>query len=48
MVVSGTRAKRAASVQNALSKAMALGVLGGDDVNTVIQSGGRMAELLAR
>ena len=47
MVVSGARAERAASVQNALSKAMALGVLGGDDLNTVIQSGGRLAELLA-
>ena len=47
MVVSGARAERAASVQNALSKAMALGVLAGDDLNTVIQSGGRLAELLA-
>lgn len=47
MVVSGARAERAASVQNALSKAMALGVLGGDNLNTVIQTGGRLAELLA-
>ncbi|MDB6183046.1 tape measure protein [Paracoccus fistulariae] len=47
MVVSGARAERAASVQNALSKAMALGVLAGDDLNTIIQSGGRLAELLA-
>ncbi|MEO1960063.1 MAG: tape measure protein, partial [Paracoccus sp. (in: a-proteobacteria)] len=47
MVVSGARAERAASVQNALSKAMALGVLSGDDLNTIIQSGGRLAELLA-
>ena len=47
MVVSGARAERAASVQNALSKAMALGTLSGDNLNTVIQSGGRLAELLA-
>jgi tape measure domain-containing protein len=47
MVVSGARAERAASVQNALSKAMALGRLSGDNLNTVIQSGGRLAELLA-
>ncbi|RDD69928.1 tape measure protein [Paracoccus versutus] len=47
MVVSGARAERAASVQNALSKAMALGKLSGDNLNTVIQSGGRLAELLA-
>ena len=44
MVVSGARAERAASVQNALSKAMALGRLSGDNLNTVIQSGGRLAE----
>ena len=47
MVVSGARAERAASVQDALSKAMALGVLRGDELNTVIQSGGRLAMLLA-
>ena len=47
MVVSGARAERAASVQNALSKAMALGSLSGDNLNTVIQTGGRVAELLA-
>lgn len=47
MVVTGARAERAASVQNALSKAMALGKLSGDNLNTVIQSGGRLAELLA-
>ncbi|WP_374293057.1 tape measure protein [Paenirhodobacter enshiensis] len=47
MVVSGARAERAASIQNALSKAMALGTLSGDNLNTVIQSGGRLAELLA-
>jgi tape measure domain-containing protein len=47
LVVSGAKAERAASVQNALSKAMALGKLSGDDLNTVIQSGGRVAQLLA-
>lgn len=48
MVVSGAKAERAASVQNALSKAMALGKLSGDNLNTVIQTGGRVAELLAK
>lgn len=46
MAVSGARAERAASVQTALSKAMALGKLSGQDLNTVIASGGRVAELL--
>jgi tape measure domain-containing protein len=48
LVVSGARADRAASVQNALSQAMALGVLRGDQLNTVIMNGGRLAELLAQ
>jgi tape measure domain-containing protein len=47
MVVSGAKADRATSVQNALSKAMALGKLSGENLNTVIASGGRIAELLA-
>lgn len=47
MVVSGAKAERAASVQNALAKAMALGRLSGEDLNTVIATGGRVAELLA-
>lgn len=47
MVISGAKADRAASVQNALSKAMALGKLSGENLNTVIASGGRIAELLA-
>lgn len=47
MVVSGARSERAASVQTALSRAMALGTLSGDNLNTVIQNGGRLAELLA-
>jgi tape measure domain-containing protein len=47
LVVSGARQERAASVSNALSQAMALGQLRGDQLNTVIQNGGRVAELLA-
>lgn len=48
MVVSGAKAERAASVQRALSTAMALGVLRGDQLNTVIGAGGRIAEILAK
>src|SRR5690606_35581549 len=47
LVVSGAKAERAAVVQNALSKAMAGGVLRGEELNTIIQQGGRVAELLA-
>lgn len=47
LVVSGAKAERAASVNNALSKAMADGKLSGDNLNTVIQTGGRVAEILA-
>lgn len=47
LVVSGAKAENAASVQYALSKAMALGKLSGDELNTVIATGGRVAELLA-
>lgn len=47
LVVSGARAERAERVQNALGKALAAGVLRGDELNTVIESGGRVAELLA-
>lgn len=48
LVVSGAKADRAASVQNSLSKAMALGKLSGENLNTVIQTGGRVSELLAK
>ena len=48
MVVSGARQERAAQISNALSQAMALGVLRGQQLNTVIQNGGRVAELLAQ
>jgi tape measure domain-containing protein len=47
LVISGTKGERAASVMNALSKAMALGKLSGDNFNTVIQSGGRVVQALA-
>ncbi|MEQ8326536.1 MAG: tape measure protein [Parvibaculaceae bacterium] len=47
LVVSGAKGDRAASVMNALSKAMALGELRGEELNTVIQSGGRVAQALA-
>lgn len=47
MVVSGARAERATSVQYALSKAMATGVLRGEELNRIIEAGGRVAELLA-
>lgn len=47
LVVSGARGERAAIVQNALTKALALGALRGDNLNTVLQQGGRVAQLLA-
>lgn len=48
LVVSGAKKEVAASVQNALNKAMAGGVLRGENLNTVIEKGGRVAELLAK
>jgi tape measure domain-containing protein len=47
MVVSGAKAQQAVSVQNALSKAMGLGKLSGENLNTILASGGRIAQLLA-
>lgn len=47
LVVSGAKGERAASVMNALSKAIGIGKLGGDDLNTVLATGGRVAEALA-
>ncbi len=47
LVISAAKGDRAASVMNAWSKAMALGKLSGDNLNTIIQSGGRLAEALA-
>lgn len=48
LVASGAKAERAASVTNALSKAIAEGVLRGDNWNTVFQTGGEVADALAR
>lgn len=47
LVVTATRGERAASVQNALSKAMATGRLQADGLETVLANGGRVAEALA-
>lgn len=47
IVVSGARQQRAEQISNALSQAMALGALRGQQLNTVIMNGGRVAELLA-
>src|SRR5690606_31767357 len=47
MVVSGAKGQRAEQVINALGKAMALGELRGENLNTVIQTGGRVAQALA-
>lgn len=47
LVVSGAKKDVAASVQMALNKAMAGGVLRGENLNTVIEKGGRVADLLA-
>ncbi len=47
MVVSGAKAEQATRVQMALSNAMGLGKLQGDQLNTVLMAGGRVAELLA-
>lgn len=47
LVVSGAKGQRAESVMNALSKSMSLGKLSGDNLNTVLASGGRIAEVIA-
>jgi tape measure domain-containing protein len=47
LVVSGAKGDRAKSVMDALSKAMALGKLSGDNLNTVLSTGGRVAQALA-
>lgn len=47
LVVSGAKGDTAARVMDALSKAMALGTLQGDNLNTVVASGGRVAQALA-
>ena len=47
LVITATRGERAASVQNALSKAMAVGKLEADGLESVLANGGRVAEVLA-
>ena len=47
LVISGAKGEVAASVMDALSKAMALGELRGQNLNTVIAKGGRLATALA-
>lgn len=47
LVVSAIKGQAAESVMTAWSKAMALGKLNGDNLNTIIMSGGRVAEALA-
>lgn len=47
LVVSGAKGDRAASVMYALQKAMAVGKLSGDNLNSVLANGGRITELLA-
>lgn len=47
LVISATRGQRAQSVMDAWSKAMAAGKLSGDNLNTIIQSGGRLSKALA-
>lgn len=47
LVISATRGQAAQSVMSAWSKAMAEGKLSGDNLNTIIQSGGRLSKALA-
>lgn len=48
LVVSGSRGDRARRVQEAFTKAMGLGVLRGDELNAILEAGGRVAQLLAQ
>lgn len=48
LVLTATRGERAASVQNALSKAMAVGKLQAEGLETVLANGGEVAQALAR
>lgn len=47
LVITATKGQQAESVQNALAKAMAVGKLQADGLETVLANGGRVAELLA-
>lgn len=48
LVITATKGERAASVQNALSKAMAVGKLQAEGLEAVLTNGGRAAEALAK
>lgn len=48
LVLTATRGERAASVQNALSKAMAVGKLEAEGLETALANGGEVAQALAR
>lgn len=48
LVITATKGERAASVQNALAKAMATGKLDAEGLETVLNNGGRVAEALAK
>lgn len=48
LVLTATKGERAASVQNALSKAMAVGKLSGEGLETILASGGEVASALAK
>lgn len=47
LVITATKGEQATSVQNALSKAMAVGKLQADGLETVLANGGKVAEVLA-
>src|SRR5690606_29202955 len=47
LVLTATRGERAASVQNALSKAMAIGKLQAEGLETILAHGGEVAQVLA-
>jgi len=47
LVVSGAKAERATMLQEALGRAMAGGALRGQELNSVIEQGGRVAEAIA-
>ncbi|MDO5614454.1 MAG: tape measure protein, partial [Paracoccus sp. (in: a-proteobacteria)] len=48
LVITATKGEQAASVQNALSKAMATGKMDAQGLETVLANGGRVAEALAK
>lgn len=48
LVLTATRGEKAASVQNALTKAMAVGKLQADGLQTILANGGEVAQALAK